>query len=1107
MSAYTLEARIIQKKDQLEELSVNGLIIPTPNVDEIRTGQQFLIKLYLVRNNQFPYSSSSSTSSAPRFPSIRVARRIAINTTGDPRGELEPLTLEISVHLAKSGQVKKSACAKCCHKYGPSFPILLLLDPLSPSSADPSNFSRIDTTTGSMTMLAKVVCSSTDHGERGNKDRYIFEFKLKKTNTIPNPTVIANMTSPASNSGASSLEPPTEEEGEVLSTGFTHPIMCSGHHKAKRGYPNPRSVTKFSKEGPIPKIKIIKRHRSEPNIISTITPSHQQHPINNDLDIETNNNSHGMITHDPNFQASMIFIPNDLPINSILGPTSVDGSNLNNNPYFRSNSISTDTLSFLSDAHTTSDMMPPSQPQPQPSYPRITQVRPDHGPIRKMIDVVIRGLYFVEGMVPYFGYFRAHDISVETSGLIICKAPENPLPGPVNITLYDSVGNCYSNLGQFTYTDDSETKLLILQLQLRMVHRALEYMHTQVTGKKENVNEILKSIPGLSTSSSPESGSVLMMDSLNSYQQQQQQQKSGMQDSEVPLISSNQVEQSILNTLNCLPSNVDISMQLEDGSNLLHLGILLGFSRLVTRLIEDGCDFEVQDVYSMTPLMYAVLKENDYIVKTLVLAGASSTGARTPKEFYSLLLRDVEPSPTIYQYLTICCARYSASTTFNPLDSIYESSDLAENSIDDNSYEEVWTTSDESDESNSTYTNPNETLSSATTSAPSLDATPIHHELEVLGVFDKADVISNLENGMQSVHVNHNHDIPHDTSSLRTVGSIDSVSLDTTSYTTLVNRGAELYQGVNQESGYHTQIYSRIEDQLNKIHLVELPSTGIKMDIQFKKLSPDSSPIKTSRPLSISSSPIDLIRTGDPFWIEIKLSTSSEIGQIPIPKEFVGIKFPQEMIKRTSGKSFPILSEKTYFLKTSIKLGEIGPIALTPPSSTSSTSTSISTSISPPVSSSSTTSSDSTHVDDSSECLLHAPCAACLKFLREQKKSPSFPSLKKLSEPTEYPILQLYIPGRSDASTPISPTSSPQRQSNFGVVELRDGTCDIKAKINCSSLHQVQKEELDKRSLTISEVRDPGYIFTFELIHPILNTVVAQYSTRPISFQCYPRNK
>jgi hypothetical protein len=203
-------------------------------------------------------------------------------------------------------------------------------------------------------------------------------------------------------------------------------------------------------------------------------------------------------------------------------------------------------------------------------------------------------------MVPYFGCLPALDIIVETANLIVCKAPESSLPGTVSISIYDHAGNNFSELGQFTYTDDSETELLILQLQLKLAHRALEYLHKQATGQRGNAADIMKTIPGLTPS---QSGNMMDM----------------LEEADIPMMSLHQVEESILDTLNSLPKDVDISLQLEDGSNLLHLSILLRFDRLAFRLVDEGCDIEAQDIYSMTPLMYAVLHGNEAVARHLVL--------------------------------------------------------------------------------------------------------------------------------------------------------------------------------------------------------------------------------------------------------------------------------------------------------------------------------------------------------------------------------------------------------------------------------------------------------------------------------------------------------
>ncbi|KAF9351504.1 hypothetical protein BGX26_010506 [Mortierella sp. AD094] len=1052
MSAYSLEARIIQKKDQLEELSANGAIIQAPIVDEVRTGQQFLIKLHLAKNG-LGHSS--------RFPSLRVGRRVAINTAGDPRSDPEPLTLEISVHLAKSGQARKSACAKCCHKYGPFSPILVLLDPLSPSATDPTTYAHIDTTIGSITMLAKVICSSTDHGERGNKDRYIFEFKLKRTSSMP-----SNVTD-ISSSSSISLEA-IEEEGETISTCFTHPIMCSGHHKAKRAYPHQRP-TKINKEGPTPKTKIIKRHKSEPNITTPF-------PGVNTMEAHAENLMNaGAMAHDSGFQNPMSFLPDHLPTTSMMG-TFAERSNS-----FRSNSVSTDSQSFLSSTYTSSDMTHPQQ-QSQHQHPRVTEVRPDHGPIRKKIDVILRGLFYRDGMIPYFGCFQAQEISVETSNLIVCKAPESPLPGPVSITIYDSIGNCFSDLGQFTYTDDSETELLILQLQLRLAHRALEYMHTQATGQKGNASDILRNIPGLATS--PRSGSVLMMD---------KQCSDSILGADMPLLPHNIVEQGIMDTLDFLPKEVDISLQLEDGSNLLHLSILLGFNKLATRLVEEGCDFEVQDIYSLTPLMYAVLKGNETMVETLVMAGASSTGSRTPEEYYARLPHGVGSNPVIRHYLSISCTRFSA-IPLTVLDTVEEEGETDMDGIEgnDDSYEEEWTTADGTDEVQSVETTSLGSLSPITTSLPSIEATPVDPDLERLPSKED-DMITKLESAIQGVHVNHSmppldqQDLPP----FRVVQTDGSVTINTNvirgaDLMGAGGQGAELYENVNQESGYHTGICPGVQDHLNMLHFTHLPSECVKMHVSFKKLSPDSPAPKITRPLSISSTPMQLFRTGDSFAIEFRLTTSSA-DQIPMPREYMGIKFPHEMIKRTSGRPAAILGEMTYDLRASVRLGEIDVDAL------------------------STSNPEVTEIQALSSVTLAGSCRACSKLIHEQKKLS--PSQRSTSEPTVYPILQLYIPGKANSSRtiPIPTTTTVSHgvsQPHSGVVELRDGVCEVKAKVNCSSLHHLQRE-MAKRSHTIalSELRDPGYVFKFELVHPTLKTVVSQYETRPISFQSYPRGR
>ncbi|KAF9090105.1 SPT3 Dosage dependent suppressor of Ty-induced promoter mutations-like protein [Mortierella sp. GBA35] len=1153
MVQYSLEARIIQKKDQLEELSATGAIIPTPIVEEVRTGQQFLIKIHLSKN---------SSSLPSRFPALRVGRREAINTAGEARSEPEPLTLEIAVHLAKSGQTRKGACAKCCHKYGPSSPILVLLDPLSPSVTDPVNYAHIDTTSGSITMLAKVLCSSTDHGERGNKDRYIFEFRLKSTSSMP---LIPSSTLSTSDASSRASEAP-EDEGDTVSSCFTQPIMCSGHHKAKRVYPHQRPI-KTPKGVPTPKTKTIKRHKSVP----TITMPHQggSHSMTGETSSSSDHlvDSVGPMSGHSGFSSNMSFLSGPLSqlsdyshhphhqhhqhlndINSrshildnqgqpLLSTSSTTINNNSNNP--------NSTTTTANSTHGLQDPLQHSQSQ----CPRITEVRPSHGPIRKTTDVVLRGLAFREGMVPYFGCFPALDIIVETANLMVCKAPESPLPGTVGISIYDHLGNSFSDLGQFTYTDDSETELLILQLQLRLAHRALEYMHTRATGQKGNAADILREIPGLATS--PRSGSVLMMDAREGLTEATEATEAivvdGGVDEDMPLMTLAQIEESIMNTLDNVPRGMDISVQLDDGTNMLHLAILLGFNYLAVRLIEEGCDLEALDAWSMTPLMYTVLKGNEAIARILVIAGASSSGASTPQEFYARLPRQVEPTQAMYNFLSVSCTRFSGSPRLYTLESATFDSEMAAVEEQDDE-EEEWTetSSDSSIETvpiaRSVVTPPlikaEDESSASTLASPEATIGPSEG-----GAGQKQ--LTDLASTIQGVRVTpfmpplDQQDLPP-LQKVEEDGSVTINSKVVQGAEIYGGHGAELFRNVNPESGYHSGVYSEVQEQLNRLHLTTLPSEGVQMSVSLKKLTPSSSSATRRQQSSstvISAMPLELFRTGDSFGVEIKLGSSD--AQVPMPKECLGLRFPHEMVKRVSGRPASILTEMTYILRATVELGKTS-MALTPEQSSSAA-------------------EERGHGHEQEEHYgdgipLIGSCQACSKFLHEHKKLS--PSRRSQTDPSVYPVLQFSIPGGPSTNPTTTATTTTTTAmaaaaavSSAGVVELRDGVCEIKAKVNCSSLHHlIQRErarriaELKRRqqeavasvtsttcatessstnttttatsttktkksSLAMTDLQDPGFVFKFEVVHPTLGTVVARCETKPILFQSYSRGR
>ncbi|KAG0042026.1 SPT3 Dosage dependent suppressor of Ty-induced promoter mutations-like protein [Gryganskiella cystojenkinii] len=1089
LNSYTLDARILQKKDQIEELSPSGQILLAPTVEEVRTGQQFLINLQL----SAPLASLATLGapSPSKYPTMRVDRREAINTAGKPRAKDEPLTLQIIVHLANSGQIRKGACAKCCHKYGPSSPILVLLDPLSPSSTDPTSFSHIDSSAGSVTILAKVICSSTDHGERGNKDRYLFEFRLKRTNR--------SKSSSASRGGMVD-----ENDKDTIASCVTAPIMCSGHHKAKRIYPTQRAAKTTKEGGPTAKVKTIK-HQKSINVDAAFRSSNlfsDQQPYGRS----------GSMSSISNYPSPFSYVQDNLHSSSMASNLGDDQSNSDLDAISsvggRSRQPSLLNATYESSSASFSHQFPP-----QP--PRIFEVRPDQGPIRKMTDVVLRGLFFRDGMIPYFGCFPAQDIVVETSNLIICKAPETPLPGTVSITIYDTAGTQFSDLAQFTYTDDSETELLILQLQLRMAHRALEYLHTQATGQRGNANEILRDIPGLSQSGSrngsPSGGGTMLI---------AEGEGADMGTAESETLTLEQVEEGILKTLDQLPGTVDLSMQLKNQGNMLHLSVLLGFHKLATRLIEEGCELEAQDVWAMTPLMYAVVKGCESIVKALVLAGATSSGARTPKEFYSCLPRAVDPTQAVVGYISIACTRHSSTTRALIAGSVSGKSDTVQI---ENDYGPFASSSSSDEDSDMAEEGTADTQAvSSTTDMPAAAATSDN------GDEDEAETMSKIAEAIRGVYIN--HDMPpldqQNLPPMHTVGPDGSIVVNNK-----VLKGDEIPRGVvppesntqsdNNESGYYSGVYSEVQDRLSHLSRAALPSEDVHMIVEFKK--GPSQPAAASSSTSsapVVAAPENLFRTGDTFSIEIRLATvpmpGSTLPAVPLPSEFLGIRLPHEMVKRVQQEQpVSILNEMTYNLNMSIQLGK-NPMT-------------------DPQEHEHAHQQEHDHGYQGDGILLPGACTSCSKLLHEHKRIS--PSRLSKEDSSLYPILQFHVPSVPTlALLPEDADTSTNVDLSSGVMEVRNGHLEVKARVNCSSLHHLIQREKARRTaemqqqqhehqerearpsssstpslvrtrMDLKEIEDPGFVFSFELIHPTKNTVVAKFETDPILFQTYSRGR
>lgn len=465
-----------------------------------------------------------------------------------------------------------------------------------------------------------------------------------------------------------------------------------------------------------------------------------------------------------------------------------------------------------------------------------------------------------------------------------------------------------------------------------------------------------------------------------------------------------------------------------------------------------------------------------------ISAGASSSGARTPYEFYSFLPYLVSPTAAVIGYLAISCTRYSTTSRTLVLSRSCGQPDMVEIENEEGSI----STDSNSDSEDSTTDSPQD---------------PLPTIAEGRAADDQDDPsLARLAQRIRGVHLN--YDMPpldqQDLPPMHMMSSDGSIMINNK-----VLKGDEIPRGAvpsntittdNEESGYHSGVYSEVQDRLRLLHESSLPSEGVEMSVAFRKLVPPSSSSS-----ALPSGPDNLFRTGDSFSIEILLATvpipDSVQPQPSLPKEFLGIRFPHEMVKRVGGRSAAVLNEMTYILKISIELGR------------------------PSISTSSPSPGHPHHDQARDGIELKGTCNSCSKLLHKHRRLS--PSRVSQENPSAYPILQFSIPAPPTeiVQTAEGEIAGAQEASTHstGVMEVRQGQVDVRARVNCSSLHHlIQREKARHEARTSSssapimdlkDLEDPGYVFHFQLIHPTLHTVVARVSTGPILFQSYSRGR
>jgi hypothetical protein len=445
------------------------------------------------------------------------------------------------------------------------------------------------------------------------------------------------------------------------------------------------------------------------------------------------------------------------------------------------------------------------------------------------------------------------------------------------------------------------------------------------------------------------------------------------------------------------------------------------------------------------------------------LAGASSSGATTPQEFYSRLPHAITPTLAVAGYLSVACTRYSISpdTVLSDSHDDYQREESMEPS--DSETSSLGQSSDKFVPQAADQTTPTVTEISTTVTTGRLESVGQEGELS----------LAQLERTVRGVHLT--HDMPpldqQDLPPLHIVADDGSITINP-----LVLKGddirakfssTDISTAEKEDSAYHSGVASEVKAHLSQIQGESLPSEGVQMSVMFSR--DGSSTDSKSGPASATPIPENLFRTGDRFNIEIRLATIPVPGveYVPLPTGALGIRLPHEMVKRVKGEEqVSILHDLTYILRVSIEHGH-SQTTMTPGSS----------------SSSSVVGQGSGMESRGNGIELKSACQKCAK----------------------YPIFQFYV---------SMPPTQMCTDDDY-VLKMQDGLLRAQARVNCSSLHifterearlRPQQQQQQNDPSTKAKVMDPGYVFKFELVHPTLETVVAKCEAGPILFQTY-RNR
>ncbi|KAF9143335.1 SPT3 Dosage dependent suppressor of Ty-induced promoter mutations-like protein [Mortierella sp. GBA39] len=471
-----MSSSAVHSSSEQYQLSVATFHKRNQDTNSFRTGQQFLIKLDLksaepfkspmslilprrmiqgqqkTRQSDPPAGTATDGTAAasaglvsPLMSSPIIQEPAGTASSQDGPGELtgHPEThfyLEVTVHLTSSEAIVQ-ACPECCHKVegkvrkpsnGPGAPAKTHG---ASEQVDPGQILQfcvfehvVDFTSGTSTVMAKVLCSSTHHDKRGNNDRYFFKFSLMQY-----------------------------LNGQKIHIGScrTKDILFTGNHKNK-------SMASFSEDKVETKPKI--GRAEDESILSTPgsmvmgqTFTEEPDSIAEDaLEKPYHHDSPMQSTHDRRSAST----PHHRPLSYGNGQPHHGGEHI---PRIQEPSSSMDIDSPRSrhridkesySSHGSRSSLPPAQgsgatygghsstmsdyrlsnghaftPIKSKSWndtlitPKITRIIPDVGDMLGGTEVTIFGSGFRAGLVPYFDSLPASNVTVLHPDVMTCRTP------------------------------------------------------------------------------------------------------------------------------------------------------------------------------------------------------------------------------------------------------------------------------------------------------------------------------------------------------------------------------------------------------------------------------------------------------------------------------------------------------------------------------------------------------------------------------------------------------------------------------------------------------------------------------------------------------------